>query len=58
MFCDVVTRQPKLAGRVLRVLVGEAKSVVEVAEALGVEKGGDLSDLLAPAKFTELTDCK
>ncbi len=52
MFCDVVTRQPKLAGRVLRALVGGPKSVVEVAEALGVEKGGDLSDVL-----TQLVEC-
>lgn len=46
MFTDVVTKQPRLAGRVLRALVGGAKSVTELAAALGVEKGGDLSSVL------------
>lgn len=52
MFADVVTRQTKLSGRVLRALVGGPKSVVEVAEALNIEKGGDLSDVLS-----QLVEC-
>ena len=46
MFEDVVTRQPKLSGRILRALAGGSKSVTEIAAALRVEKGGDITDAL------------
>ena len=46
MFEDVVTRQPKLSGRILRVLAGGAKSVTEIAASLGVKKSGDITDAL------------
>jgi len=47
MFADVVTRQPRLSGLVLRKLVDGPKNVSEIAAAIGVEKGGDLSSSLA-----------
>ena len=47
MFADVITRQLRLASKVLRSLVEGAKSVSEIAETLGVEKGGDLSNTIA-----------
>ena len=47
MFCDVITRQPKFSGKVLRCLVDGAKSVTEIAESLGVGKGGNVTNALA-----------
>jgi len=46
MFTDVITQQPKYAANVLRTLVGGARSVTEIAEALGVEKSGNITDSL------------
>ena len=46
MFSDVITRQPTLAGKVIRKLVGGALSLTEVAKALKMEKGGKLTDVL------------
>ena len=46
MFADVVTRQPILAGRVLRAIKGAPLSVTEIAQALGMERGGKLSSAL------------
>ncbi len=47
MFTDVITKQPRLASKVLRSLVDGAKSVTEIAATLGVEKGGDLSSTIS-----------
>ena len=47
MFTDVVTRQTRLSGCVIRHLAEGAKSVTELAEALGMEKGGKLSSALS-----------
>ena len=47
MFGDVVTKQPRMAARVLRALVGGPKSVTEVAATLRQEKGGDITDALS-----------
>ena len=47
MFTDVVTRQSRLSGCVIRHLAGGAKTVTELAEALGMEKGGKLSSALS-----------
>ena len=47
MFTDVVTRQPRLSGQVLRSLVHGPKSVTEIASALGVSRGGDISGALS-----------
>ena len=46
MFTDVVRHQPKFAGRVLRALVNGPKTVSEIANALQVVKGGDITDAL------------
>lgn len=46
MFSDVITRQPTLAGRIIRTLVNGALSVSEIAEALGMGKGGKISSAL------------
>lgn len=46
MFSDVITRQPSLAGRIIRTLVNGALSVSEIAEALGMGKGGKISSAL------------
>ena len=46
MFTDVVTRQSRLSGCVIRHLAEGAKTVTELAEALGMEKGGKLSSAL------------
>ena len=43
MFGDVVTSKPKLAARVLRCLVDGPRSCAEVAKALGIGRGGDVS---------------
>ena len=47
MFTDVITRQTRLSGRVLRSLVHGPKTVSEIATALCVTRGGDLSVVLA-----------
>ena len=47
MFTDVIKRQPKFAGRVLRSLVDGPRTVSEIAHVLGVVKGGDITDALA-----------
>ena len=46
MFTDVITKQPRYAAKVLRALVDGAKSVSEIAEALGVAKSGNITDSL------------
>ena len=46
MFSDVITRQPKFASTVMRTLVDGAKGVTEIAEALGAEKSGRISNAL------------
>jgi len=47
MFNDVITRQQRLSGKVLRQLVEGPKSVSEIAVGLEIGKGGDLSLALA-----------
>ena len=46
MFNDVITRQSAFVGKVLRVLVAGSKSVTDVADALGTDKGGRISNAL------------
>lgn len=46
MFGDVITRQPRLAERVLRSLVDGPLTLTEISEALGIGKGGDISKAL------------
>ena len=43
MFNDVITEQPRFSARVLRVFVDGAKTATEVADALGITKGGDVT---------------
>lgn len=43
MFNDVVTEQPRFSSLVLRTFVGGAKTATEVAEALKICKGGDVT---------------
>ena len=43
MFSDVITRRPVFAGRVLKALVDGPKTPSEMAQSLGVEKGGNIS---------------
>ena len=43
MFNDVITDQPKFSARVLRTFVDGAKTATEVADALGITKGGDVT---------------
>ena len=47
MFTDVITRQTRLSGAVLRSLVHGSKTVSEIASAIGVSRGGDLSGALS-----------
>lgn len=47
MFNDVITAKPKFTARVLRSLVDGPKSCAEVAKALGIGKGGDISDAMS-----------
>ena len=47
MFTDVITKQPRLSAKVIRALVAGPKSITELAGALGVEKGGDLTCALS-----------
>lgn len=46
MFTDVITEQPLFTGRVLRSLVDGSRTVTEIAAALGVEKGGRITDAM------------
>ena len=46
MFNDVITNQPRFTCEVLRTLVNGRLNVTEIASALGIEKGGRLSDAL------------
>ena len=46
MFGDVITKQPRLTEKVLRSLVDGPLTLTEIARALGVEKGGDISKAL------------
>ena len=46
MFTDVVTRQPRLSSKALRALAGPPMGVSELADALGMERGGKLSAAL------------
>ena len=46
MFGDVITRQPRLAEKVLRSLVDGPLTLTEIADALGIGKGGDISKSL------------
>ena len=46
MFSDVITRQPTLAGRIIRTLINGSLSVSEIAGELGLGKGGKISSAL------------
>ena len=46
MFADVITRQPNFTASVLRSLDGAPRSVSEIATAVGMERGGRISDAL------------
>ena len=46
MFNDVITEQPRFTAQVLRTLVDGPKSATEIADSLGMEKGGRLSETL------------
>ena len=50
MFYDVVTHKPRFAARVLRLLAAGPKNCAEVAEALNVERGGDITKAFADLK--------
>ena len=43
MFKDAITRQPKFSGAVLRSLVDGPRSLTDIANALGVAKGGNIT---------------
>ena len=47
MFADVITRLPRFSEKVLRCLVDGARSVTEIADALGVGKGGNITNAVA-----------
>ena len=47
MFSDVITRQPTFTASVMRTLVEGSRGVTEIADALGLEKGGRITDALA-----------
>lgn len=47
MFGDVVVREANFSGKVLRALVEGPRTVSELSEALGVERGGNISSALA-----------
>lgn len=46
MFNDVITKQPAFTAQVMRTLVDSSKSVVEIARALAISKGGRISDAI------------
>lgn len=46
MFSDVITAQPTFTGQVLRQLVDGPKTAAEIADTLGLEKGGNTSSAL------------
>ena len=46
MFEDVITEQPLFTGKVLRTLVDGPCTTTEVAKALGMEKGGRITDAM------------
>ena len=47
MFEDVITRQPRFSAQVLRTFVDGARSATEVAAALKIVKGGDVTNAIA-----------
>ena len=46
MFNDVITEQPRFSSLVLRTFVDGAKTASEVANALGITKGGDVTSAI------------
>ena len=46
MFADVITRQQQLTGKILRTLKTMPLSVSEIADALGIDRGGKISEAL------------
>lgn len=46
MFTDVISNQPRYTADVLRLLVDGTKTTTELAKAMGVEKGGRISEAL------------
>ena len=46
MFADVITRQPRFSSQVIRAIVNGPKSVTEIAKALDVGKGGNITNAL------------
>ena len=46
MFADVITRQQQLTGKILRALKTVPLSVSEIADELGIERGGKISEAL------------
>ena len=56
MFYDVVTHKPRFAARVLRLLVDGPKSCADVARALRVERGGDITKAFSELKEAGFVD--
>lgn len=57
MFNDVITNQPRFTCEVLRTLVNGRRNVSEIASALGIEKGGRLSDALKRLEESGFVAC-
>ncbi len=46
MFNDVITKQPTFTAQVVRTLLDSSKSVAEIAKALGISRGGRISEAM------------
>ena len=57
MFNVVITNQPRFTCDVLRTLVNGRRNVSEIASALGIEKGGRLSDALKRLEESGFVAC-
>ncbi len=52
MFNDVITKQPTFTAQVVRTLLDSSKSVAEIAKALGISRGGRISEAMEQLEET------
>ena len=57
MFQDVITRQPTMCARIIRLLVGDAMSSAEIAERLEIDRNGNVNKALQQLEEAGLVAC-
>ena len=57
MFQDVITRQPTMCARIIRLLVGDSMSSAEIADRLEIDRNGNVNKALQQLEEAGLVAC-